>query len=53
MDESEYAELIASGYEWICPACDHFHNEDAHKDVVTCSKCGTVYQTEPPEHAYA
>jgi len=52
MPELELVDLIASGYEWTCPNCDHFHNEDAHKDTVECSNCGSEYQTGPPEHAY-
>ena len=52
MPELEYVDLIASGYEWECPECCLTNKEIECKEVVKCSRCGSEYQTEPPEHAY-
>lgn len=54
IDEQEAPEtvtLIASGYEWICPKCDHLNHEIEANLTVTCRECGAEWETEPPEHA--
>jgi len=45
-------DMIASGYEWVCPLCDIVHNEDAPKDEVACSKCDTTFTVGEVHHAY-
>lgn len=49
--EAETVDLVASGYEWICPNCDHFNHEIEANAEVTCRECGRTYETNPPEHA--
>lgn len=45
-----FVDIIASGYEWICPVCEHLNNEIEVTEKVTC-KCGKVFYTNPAEHA--
>lgn len=45
------ADLIASGYEWICPACSHFNKVIEWLPSVTCSKCHNTFDSNIPEHA--
>lgn len=49
----ESVDLLASGYEWRCPAefCNHLNHEDAVKEWVNCAECGRGYATNPPDHA--
>lgn len=47
-------DLIASGYEWICPKCAYVVNREIEiTETVQCRKCKQVYETNPAEHAYA
>lgn len=50
--EEATVELIASGYEWTCPNCDHFHVIVEVTETVKCNGCHKVYKTDSPEHAY-
>lgn len=54
MDEPEQqtVELVASGYEWLCPACETLNHEIEVTTQVTCNACGATFETDPPEHAY-
>jgi DNA-directed RNA polymerase subunit RPC12/RpoP len=45
-------DIIASGYEWNCPKCDHLNNEIEWTEKVKCKKCGYRYKTNPPDHAF-
>ena len=45
-------DIIASGYEWICPKCSEYNKETGITEVVTCAYCGTEFETNPAEHAY-
>lgn len=45
-------DIIASGYEWICPDCEHYNTEIGFAEFVKCTCCKRVYETNPPEHAY-
>jgi len=45
-------ELIASGYEWVCPGCDELNNEVEVLPEVVCRKCGRRYQVSDHNHAY-
>lgn len=49
----ERVDLMASGYEWVCPECDTLNHEIEAKGKVTCAQCGTECETNPPEHAYS
>ena len=54
----ETVELIASGYEWICPFCYDEGNPDCTQheieitDTVTCRTCDEVFRTDEIHHAY-
>lgn len=48
-------DIIASGYEWICPECNTLNNEIEYpRGTVRCCnlQCKTDFECEPPEHAY-
>ena len=44
-------EVIASGYEWTCPNCEHFNSEIEVTETVTCSDCGEVFEVNEYHHA--
>ena len=48
----EFVDVIASGYEWICPKCEVFNKEIDIGEEVICSECGEEFKTNPPEHCY-
>ncbi|MEM3452110.1 MAG: hypothetical protein QW835_00590 [Candidatus Hadarchaeum sp.] len=48
----ETVDLIASGYEWICPNCDKVNAEIEWRETVVCRHCGQQYETNHPEHAW-
>jgi len=52
LDISETVDIIASGYEWVCPKCEHYNTEIEHAYQVQCNLCERVFETNPPEHAY-
>lgn len=43
--EDETVDLIASGYEWICPDCTVCVQEIEATDTVTCPKCKRTFET--------
>lgn len=45
------ADLIASGYEWICPNCGHLNQDIEAKEESGCKACGLIVSLESPEHA--
>jgi protein-arginine kinase activator protein McsA len=49
--QNELVDLVASGYEWICPHCELLNKEIEALDMVTCSNCGRTFEANPPEHA--
>jgi len=54
MDEK--ADLVASGYEAICPGCQEvvkLIEVPASADVVWCYTCEMWFEVDLPEHAYA
>ena len=48
----EKVDLIASGYEWVCPACEHHNKEMEITNEVTCAACATTFEAGDAEHAY-
>lgn len=52
-DENEKTpvDIIASGYEWICPNCEILNHEIEVTEFVDCGACHHTYPTNPPEHA--
>jgi uncharacterized CHY-type Zn-finger protein len=51
LDMDETVDVIASGYEWVCPKCEHYNTEIEYTEQVQCSVCRRVFETNPPEHA--
>lgn len=45
-------DIIASGYEWVCPDCETFNTEIEINETVKCVCCGVEFETDLPEHAY-
>ena len=45
-------DIIASGYEWICPDCDTLNRVMGLVEVVVCACCRAEFETNPPEDAY-
>jgi len=49
----EDVSLIAAGYEWVCPECNHENKEPEFYNEVICWNCGKIFKTnDPPDHAY-
>lgn len=46
----EKVDLLASGYQWICPNCETLNHIIETEPNVTCAKCGAYFDTHPPEH---
>lgn len=51
LDISETVDIIASGYEWVCPKCEHFNMEIEYTEQVRCFLCERVFETNLPFHA--
>ena len=43
--------LIASGYDWDCPECQHKNRLIASVPRVKCVKCETEFEVSDTEHA--
>lgn len=52
MSQQASVDLIASGYEWICPLDSTFNKTIEVKDEVKCPSCGKMYEVGNFEHAY-
>lgn len=50
--ETNSVELIASGYDWVCPNCDEFNHEIEVTEQVTCKHCQHIYTVAEYYHAY-
>ena len=50
VEKLEEVDLIASGYDWDCPNCEHMNHEIETKDVVECEECRHIYQTGEAHH---
>jgi len=44
-------DVIASGYEWICPECNEYNKEIEWRLYYICGSCGKKFPTNEPEHA--
>ena len=49
--EPDQVDVIASGYEWICPNCQHDNKMIEWTELITCSECSEHYEAKVPEHA--
>lgn len=47
----QIVDLIASGYEWICPHCEKLNEEIEALEIVECRQCNRRFETGAPEHA--
>ena len=47
----ESVQLIASGYEWICPDCNSFNKEIEVTERVKCHSCKKTYAVDDYYHA--
>jgi uncharacterized CHY-type Zn-finger protein len=47
----ESVDLIASGYEWCCPECEHLNKVIEYKEIVECTVCKKSFSSNYPEHA--
>jgi len=45
-------ELIASGYEWNCPDCDHENTPIAIAEYVICENCKAKKEVTDFHHCY-
>ncbi len=48
-------DIIAGGYEAVCPQCDELCElieVPRDGEAVVCPSCGSLFTTAPPEHAY-
>lgn len=54
MDSRDTLDLVASGYEWLCPQCDEIQHEDIvpEADDLTCQNCGANYKKGNISHAH-
>ena len=50
--EEPTVDIIASGYEWICPTCKEHNTEIEILETVECQQCKGWFITNPAEHAY-
>lgn len=53
VEKMEHVDLIASGYEWDCPNCNHLNQTIEITDVVECDECHYIYATNQAEHAHS
>ena len=44
-------ELIAAGYEWICPDCNYMNQVMEVTENVSCVKCKHDFEVEEYHHA--
>ena len=52
-EPTEAVDLIAAGYEWICPQCGEPNHEIEVTETVVCKCCLRTFNVNPPEHAYS
>ncbi len=49
--ESEQVDIIASGYEWICPNCGRYNTCIETLEHVQCKDCQREYEVGEVLHA--
>jgi hypothetical protein len=50
--EPEPVDIIASGYEWVCPNCEDINRAIDWRETVVCRNCRRKYEASSPEHAW-
>lgn len=48
----KYVQLVASGYEFICPGCGHFNRVIEVTETVICERCEGEFEVGEIGHAY-
>lgn len=43
-------DCVASGYEWICPECEHLNTIIEWTQTAICSECKTIVELNNPVH---
>ena len=46
-------ELIAAGYEWVCPLCDALNREIEVTEKVYCPECDEWFEVADYYHAHS
>jgi len=44
-------DVIARGYEWVCPHCQALNVEIEYREKYFCGECGQQVEANLPEHA--
>ena len=44
-------DMIASGYEWVCPTCDEMNLTIETGEIVVCQNCKEKFKVGNIEHA--
>lgn len=52
INEREAVDLIASGYEWTCPACEWYNREIETLTLVQCEGCNGIFKVGEANHAH-
>ena len=50
--QKEEVNIIASGYEWICPNCDFYNEIMEITEIVCCEGCHYKYKSGEAQHAH-
>lgn len=51
-EETQYVDMVASGYDWWCPECEADNHEHHSMEEVECEYCGRIFTVNDLEHAY-
>ncbi|MCK5016032.1 MAG: hypothetical protein KAS32_03080 [Candidatus Peribacteraceae bacterium] len=50
--QEDEVQLIASGYDWVCPCCEQFNRIIEITETVICNACASKFSTNnDPHHA--
>lgn len=52
MDTAGKVDLIASGYEFVCPECETYNRIAGIAETVQCYKCRAEFEILEAAHAY-
>ena len=53
MDSRETVDLVAAGYEWLCPECEHMNDEiQIPHHELKCQFCGASFKVGQSYNVY-
>ena len=52
MPEREKVDIIAAGYEWLCPKCEHLNKDPEIYSEICCQSCEELFDVGSIEHAF-